>query len=77
MVSIEEGCYKKTIGQCANNDVEGEEAITMLTWFFMNNYTRCDKGTALSHLYSGNMSFDYKNLTGKNFHFNTSIIFRS
>ena len=42
--SIEEGCYKKTIGQCANNDVEGDEAITMFTWFFMNNYTRCDKG---------------------------------
>ena len=42
--SIEDGCYKKTIGQCANNDVVGEEAITMLTWFFMNNYTRCDKG---------------------------------
>jgi len=41
--SIEDGCYKKTIGQCANNDVVGEEAITMLTWFFMNNYTRCDK----------------------------------
>jgi len=41
--SIDEGCYNKTVGLCANDQTIGKESITMLTWFFMNNYTRCDK----------------------------------
>lgn len=39
---IEEGCVAKTIGKCAADEVE-KEAITLLTWYFMANYTRCDK----------------------------------
>lgn len=39
---VNAGCYNTTVGACANG-VEGGEASTMLTWFFMNNFTRCDK----------------------------------